>query len=167
MTTNMIYNDTTIYVTSFEGDSLGELVLPAQGTTYSGNVRGYYFTAPDDFVITGLRVPTTNSVGPQNISILKFNSGVPPLFSATTNDFIELGYWANYTASDTIYVNYPITAGDIIGIYGNRDDINSYAPAPATTTIGGISTTLTRSGMQFPLSSNAMQDVFSETSGSI
>lgn len=167
LTSGMLYNDSTFYLTYLEGDSLGELVLPAEGSTFSNNVRGYYFTAPVDFVITGLRVPTTASSGPQNIAILRFPNSAPPLWNSTTNDFIELGYWANYMATDTIYVNIPVFTGDIIGIYGNRDDINSYAPAPATTTIGGISTTLTRTGMQLPLSSNPMQNVFSESSGSI
>ncbi len=167
LSSGMLYNDSTFYLTALEGDSLGQLVLPSEGSSYTGNVRGYYFSAPVDFVITGLRVPTTSSSGPQNVAILKFTNGAPPLWSSTTNDFIELGYWPNYTTTDTILVNIPVFAGDIIGIYGNRNDINSYAPAPYTTTIGGISTTLTRSGMQLPLSSNPMQNVFSESGSSI
>jgi hypothetical protein len=167
--TGMLYGDTTLYVSVVEptgGDSL--MGLPNHGSVFTGNVRGYYFIAPMDFVITGLRAPTEADTGAQNIAVLLFdNNTPPPLFSGLTNAFQTLGYWNNYTGPDTISVCFPVDSGQVIGIYGNRNDANSYATAPYNTTINGIPTTLTRSGMQLPLSSNPMSDVFSEASGSI
>ena len=167
LSTGTLTNNTTYYLTTSETDALTPLLLPAQSSTYTGNVRGYYFEAPTDFIISGLRVPTDADSGPQNIAIVKFTNGAPPIFSATTNDFIELGYWANYNLSDTISVCLAIDSGDIIGIYGNRNDINSYGSAPFTSTINGLPVTLTRSGMQNNLSSTSMQDIFSETGTNI
>ncbi len=170
LTTGMLYGDTTYYLSAYEESNIIDslMPLPAHGSNFSGNVRGYYFTAPVDFVITGLRAPTEASTGAQNVAIIKFdNNTPPPLWSTTTNAFQTLGYWSNYTATDTIPTNIVVLAGEVIGIYGNRDDINSYAGAPYTTTIAGNNVTLTRTGMQYPLSSTAMQDVFSETGGSI
>ena len=165
--TGSLNNNTTYYLTTSETDAFDPLPLPSHSTTYSGNVRGYYFESPTDFIISGLRVPTDADAGPQNIAIVKFTNGAPPIYSATTNDFIELGYWANYNLSDTINVCLPIDSGDIIGIYGNRNDINSYGAAPFTSSINGIPVTLTRSGMQNNLSITSMQDIFSETGTNI
>ena len=166
--TGPLTNDTTFYLSGVTADLDSLMPLPPHGSVFTGNVRGYYFTAPADFLITGLRVPTEASTGSQNIEILRFdNQTPPPLFSGTTNAFTSLGYWNNYTGPDTIEVCIAVTAGDVIGIYGNRADANSYAGAPYQSMIAGIPTTLTRSGMQLPLSSNQMSNVFSEAAGSI
>lgn len=169
LTTGTLTADTSYYLTTIEvtqPDST--LPLPAHSSDYSVNVRGYYFTAPSDFVIKGLWVPTEADAGTQNVAIVRFdNQTPPPLWSSTTNAFQSLGYWPNYNANDTIWVDIPIAAGDVIGIYGNRSDVNSYAPAPAQSMINGTPVTLTRSGMQLPLSTNPMSNIFSETGGSI
>ena len=168
LVTGTLLNDTTFYLTTADQNMTNELPLPTQSSTYSTNVRGYYFIAPIDFVITGLRVPTEANSGAQNIAVTRFdNQTPPPLWSSTTNAFTTLGYWNNYTATDTIPVCIPVYAGDVIGIYGNRNDINSYGTNPYTSSIGGIPITLNRSGMQLPLSSNPMQNIFAENSGSI
>ena len=168
LTTGVLSNDTTFYLATADQNMDSVAPLPVQSSTFSTNVRGYYFIAPIDFVITGLRVPTDASTGSQNVAVLRFdNQTPPPLWSGTTNAFVSLGYWNNYTATDTIPACIPVYAGDVIGIYGNRSDINSYGTNPYTSSIGGVPVTLTRSGMQLPLSSNTMQNVFSETGGSI
>jgi hypothetical protein len=166
--TGNLTSDTTFYLSTIV-PTLGTdttMTLPAHGSVFTGNIRGYYFQAPIDFEITKLRVPTEASTGNQNVAVLKFNSGPPPLFSATTNDFVEEGYWPSF-AGDTIYTCIHVSAGDYIGIYGSRDDQNSYASAPFATDIAGIPVTLTRTGMQLPLSANAMSNVFSEAAGSL
>lgn len=166
--TGMLTNDTTFYVGGVAADLDSLMPLPPHSSIFSGNVRGYYFTAPVDFVITGLRVPDDGITGAQNLEILRFdNQTPPPLFSVTTNAFQSLGYWNNYTGPDTISVCISVTAGDVIGIYGTRGNQNSYAGAPYQSMIGGIPVTLTRSGMQQQLSSNQMANVFSEAGGSI
>lgn len=166
--TGSLTNDTTFYLGALAGGYDSLMPLPSHGSNFSGNVRGYYFTAPVDFVITGLRVPTNVGTGPQNIEVVRFdNQTAPPLWSSTTNAFQSLGYWANDTISDTIPTCIQVFSGDVIGIYGNRNDVNSYATSPYQTTIGGLPVTLTRSGMQNTLSSGQMADIFSESGGSI
>ncbi len=50
--------------------------LPGFGSNYtSTQIRGYWFQAPTDFTIVGLRVPTDIGTTPQNIQIIRFNSG--------------------------------------------------------------------------------------------
>jgi len=166
--TGNLSTDTVFYVAT-TGATPGTdtlMTIPTHGSNFSGNVRGYYFQAPVDIIITKLRVPTEASSGTQNVAVLKFNSGPPPLWSVTTNDFVEEGYWTNVTA-DTIFTCINVSAGDYIGIYGNRADVNSYSGAPYATNIAGFPVTLTRSGMQLPLSSNPMSNVFSEAAGSL
>ena len=157
-------SDTTFYHTSVTDTLLGNPGLAGQTGTFSGSVRGYSFVAPVDFVITGFWVPTDAGTGVQHVEILRFGTA-PPVFSAVTNDFVSLGSWRNFSAIDTIPANIQIFAGDTIGIYGNRADLNSYGPNN-NITIAGISTPITRSGMQFPISTNNMQDVWTEPSSS-
>ncbi len=141
--------------------------LPPHSTNFGGNVRGYWFTAPSCFTITGLRVPEDASSEGQNIEIIRFNSGEPPLYSGTTNDFVSLGRWIGVAGSSTIATSISVITGDVIGILGNRGDINSYGNAPFATTIDGNAVTLTRMGMQLPLSTNVAQDIWQEEGGSI
>ncbi len=145
-------------------DPSGTIPLPAQTTTFTGNVRGYWFTAPSTFVMTALYVPTNASTGNQNIAVIRFNGATPPpAFPGTTNAFTTLFLTQNNPVSTPIPVNITINAGDVIGILGNRNNINSYGPTgPSTTVINGIPVTLTRMGMQFPLSTTAPQAIWQE-----
>jgi len=164
---SVIMVDTTFYAQTIEAAGADSVIpLPAHSSSFSGNVRGYYFQAPTNFTITGFYVPTDASTAAQHVEVLRFNSGAPPLWSTTTNDFVSLGRWINFSG-DTIPACIHIDSGDFIGIYGNRGDVNSYAPAPTTSSIAGYTVSMPRSGMQLPISSNAMQDVFSESGGSI
>lgn len=165
--TPSLTNATVYYVAQLDPTSTASLSLPAQSSTFSGNTRGYYFTAPVSFVITGVRVPTDASSGNSNIAIMKFPTA-PPLYSATTNTFDILYLTQNNTSgTGTISVNIPVYAGDIIGVLGDRADINSYALAPSTQSLGTNTLTLERLGMQFPLSSNPPQQLWTEAGGSI
>ena len=59
--------------------------------TFSYHSRGYWFEAPTDFMITGLRVPDEIGNGHQNIEVVRFENEIPPQdFSQTTNDFASL-----------------------------------------------------------------------------
>ena len=139
--------------------------LPEHTSTFTGNVRGYWFTAPTSFVVTGLRVPN-DVVGDQTIEIIRFNSGPPPTWSGTTNDFVSLGRWVSVSGSAIIECNIPVSAGDYIGILGCRGTTTSYGPNNYATTINGNAVTLTRLGMQYQLPTNVAQDVFQEPTGS-
>jgi hypothetical protein len=171
LVTPMLYNDTTFYLRSncpATGAADSILPLPLHNTVFTGNVRGYYFTAPCDFIMTGLYVPKDASTGSSNVEVVLFDGDtVPGLWPSTTNDFKSLGYFSNYSLSDTIPVCFYVDSGEVVGIYGNRADANSYAGAPYQSMINGIPTTLTRSGMQMPLSANQMQNIFAEAGGSI
>jgi hypothetical protein len=167
-------SDTVFYAASTTpvvGSDTAGVPLPPHGSNFGGNIRGYYFQAPVDMKITKLRVPTDASTGDQQVAVLNFGTGPPPLWSLTTNAFAEKGYWPNFTAdatgNDTIYTCIDVYAGQYVGIYGSRADVNSYATSPFASTIAGVPTTLYRTGMQLPLSSNPMGNVFAETGGSI
>ena len=153
------------YTTQLAPTTNQSLTLPTQVSTLSGNVRGYWFAAPTSFVITGVRVPTDNA-GNASVAIVKFPA-VPPLYSATTNTFDVLYLAQNITGTGTMVVNIPVYSGDIIGVLGVRNDVNSYAASPYLANLGTNTLTLNRLGMQFPLSTTAPQDLWTEAGGSI
>lgn len=144
-----------------------QIPLPGQTGTFSTNARGFWFTSPSNIVITGLRVPTDADSGPQSIELVRFNSGPPPIFSTTTNDFTSLFRVVNDATTNILPVSIPVATGDVIGVLGVRSNVNSYAPSPAASTIDGNAVTLTRLGMQFPLSTNTARELWTETGGSI
>lgn len=129
--------------------------------TYSRNVRGYVFTAPCDFIIIGLRVPT-DIYGKQHITVAKFNT-LPPLWSGKTNCFTELGRWRNVPGNDFIDTVIRVKQVEINGIYGQRGANTSYGPRSGNkTTIGGKAVKLCRSGIQHWLRSTPLKQVWRE-----
>ncbi|MCD4734884.1 MAG: T9SS type A sorting domain-containing protein, partial [Bacteroidales bacterium] len=136
--------------------------IPPQQGTYSGNVRVYYFNAPIDFTITGLRIPD-DQPGNQTIEIIRFNSGPAPEYPTITNDFVQLGRWVNIPGTAQIPCNIAVTSGEWIGILGYRGTTNSYGSAPYNTSIDGNPVTLTRMGMQYYLTTTAAQDVWQQS----
>lgn len=143
------------------------ITLPPQTSTFSSNVRGYWFTSPVDITITGLFVPTDASTGAQSVEVLLLNV-TPPLFSSTTNDFTSVfRVIGDPSTTDYMPANIPVTAGQIVGILGYRGTTNSYGSGNFVTTIGGQDVTLRRFGMQFPLTTTPAQDVWTEAGGSI
>lgn len=160
---------TVFYAAQLAATSTASLTLPPHSSPFSGNSRGYYFIAPVSFVIIGVRVPTDANSGNSNIAIVKFQGNIaPPLFSATTNSF-DLLYLTqnNNSGTGTISVNIPVYAGEVIGVLGDRGGVNSYGTGPTTQTLGTNTVTVSRMGMQFPLSSTAPQQLWTEASGSI
>ena len=79
--------------------------LPGQSYPYIGNVRGYHFTAPADFCITAVKVPTNANSGCQSVAIVRFNSGSPPMHPSNTNDFTQLHYTSCLDNTDKITVD--------------------------------------------------------------
>ena len=157
-------------LTVHEGSFTGPLTIPLnnQTSTFTGSVRGYYFTAPTNFTMTALRVPTDASAGTQNIAVMRMTGATPPpAFPGTTNAFTTLFLTQVNPAVGNIPVNIPILAGEVIAIMGNRVNVNSYSNPPNVTTIAGFPVTLLRMGMQFPLATTAPQQLWSENAGSI
>ena len=144
--------------------------MSGPSSPFSGNARGYFFVAPEDFTITGLRVPTDQSNGGQNIQVMRF--AAPPASWSNTSSYDELLYYTNLNPEPGfIPVNITIAAGDVIGILGTRGtgpDVNAYSSMNSIT-IDGTSVPITRLGTQNPISSTqAPQGTFwQETNGSI
>ena len=143
--------------------------MPAQASTFGGNARGYFFTAPCDFTMTGLFVPGNNGTV-QNIAVVRFDNNIPPpVYATTTNAFTTLYLTQNNIATGVIPVSIPVMAGDVIGVLATRGpgDVNSYAPSPSTTTINGYTVTIARMGMQYPLATTAPLELWQEVGGNI
>ena len=150
----------------FLASQVSELVpLPPHGSVFTGNVRGYWFTSPRDFILQSVKVPTEASTGNQSIAILRFPVN-PPLWSTTTDDFETL-FLVQDSPADSFIVNIPIADGDIIGVLGWRGRSNSYAGAPYSSNILGDPITMTRLGMQYNLNTTTPRQIFQESGGSL
>jgi len=148
--------------------------IPGHSTLYGPWTRGYHFTAPVNFTITGLRVPTDASGNFQHVEVVRFTAGAPPAYSATTNSFVFLAQHYNVNSASIIPVSIPITAGQIIGVYGGRSTStgggcstsNSYgscvSPDGYPTKISGSPTTLYRSGYQHDICSSPAANIWYE-----
>ncbi|MBK7764063.1 MAG: hypothetical protein IPI46_12075 [Bacteroidetes bacterium] len=168
--TPSISSTTNFYAAASDGGGGGPFTapMPTLGTPFSGNVRGFWFTAPSAFTITGLNVPLTGAT--QSMAVVKFVPAVgPPTFSTVTNAFTVLYLIQNSTNTGVLPVNIPIASGDVIGILGQIGTQSAYASVtgPYTTTINGTPVTCTRMGMQFPLGTTSPQDLWQELSGAI
>jgi V8-like Glu-specific endopeptidase len=128
--------------------------------------RGYWFRAPTDLLINGLRVPDEAGEGVQNVEVVRFNSGAPPAFPTTTNDFVSLFRAVGVQDNSVIPTNIPVRAGDVIGILGAAGTStmrNSYATANEfNTSIAGQPVTIKRMGMQFNLNTTPAQQIWTE-----
>jgi gliding motility-associated-like protein len=168
----VLFTALLILVSSISNVSFSQgtlMPIGPQAATFSSMVRGYYFTAPANFTICGLYIPTDASTASQNVEVVRFTNGAPPAFAATTNSFVSLFYQANYVPNTIIPCNIPVNAGDIIGIYGARGAgmVNSYNGIQHATNILGFPVTLYRSGMQANLSTQQMANIWSEINGRI
>ncbi|MCC6700258.1 MAG: T9SS type A sorting domain-containing protein [Fluviicola sp.] len=163
---NQLIGDTTIGVQEYTLGTQSPMAVSAQSSTFTGNVRGYYFISPVQAMITGVDVPTDASTGAQSIAIVRFNAN-PPLYSTTTNDFEVLYLTQNDPTAGIIPLNILIQPGDIIGVLGQRATVCSYGTGNFATTILGQATTISRLGMQFPLTTTAPQQLWTEAAGSI
>src|SRR5690554_1942179 len=128
-----------------QGSAQNAMPLPAFGSTYTGNVRGYWFTAPTSFIITGVRVPADAGTGTQNIHIIKINDPTPVVFATTSTNFTTLAYIQGAPNNVIQNVNILVNAGDIIGVLGQAGTVNSYSVnTPFTSNIFGQPIQLTR-----------------------
>lgn len=165
-----IFLSITLFFSVFQINGQGTVMpLGPQAAQFSSMVRGYYFTAPTDFVICSLYVADDASTAAQSIEVVRFNNGTPPAFAGTTNDFVSLFYQANFAPNTPIACNIQVNAGEIIGIYGARGggQVNSYNGIQHNTTIDGFPVTLFRSGMQASLATGQMANIWSENNGRI
>ena len=121
--------------------------VPPQVRTFTSLIRGFRFTAPVDFVITGLDIPTDASSALGRAVILRSTSGPWAEFSLETT---SAGYEVLADLSDIpiggVALSIPITTGDIIGVLGFRGSINSYTSdtGPFNSNIDGTPVVLDR-----------------------
>lgn len=139
--------------------------LPNHSTVYSGSARGYWFVAPVDFTITGLRVPSQAGTGAQYIHVMELHTTPPIAFTAQSTNFTTLTYIPGATNGVIQNVNIQVTAGDVIGIFGTAGTGNSYATGGFTSNIGGQNVTLTRFGYQGNINTGAAPMYWGEAVG--
>lgn len=117
-----------------------ELDIGSHVSNYSAP-RGYFFTAPVDMVITGIRVPEDASTAAQTMQLIRFNSGAP---TGQTSDYVTEAY-VNGLAGNVWYPVYvTVSAGEAIGLLGTRGGISSYGATDYVSSIGGTPVTLYR-----------------------
>jgi hypothetical protein len=153
-----------LMVMNFQSLAQTLMPLPAQSATYTGNTRGYWFEAPTDFRMVGIRVPTDASTDDQSVAVVRFNNGAPPYYATTTNDFTLLALFQDVSGSSVLTVNIPVYEGDFIGVLGSRGaaSTNSYGANNYATNILGESVTLARLGMQYDLESQTPINLWQE-----
>jgi hypothetical protein len=138
----------------------------------SSHTRGYWFEAPCNLVITGLRVPDESGHGRQNVELVRFDGQVPPpAFPSDTNSFVSLARFVDEPSANILPVNIPVFSGDVIGVLGaaGTDTMhNSYGPAgPFVSEIFGLPVTLTRMGMQYNLYTDPAHNLWQESGGPV
>lgn len=115
--------------------------LPSWSYNYSGSVRGYWFQAPVDFTIKGLRVASEAGSGTQRIQVIKINDNNP---SGSSSNLTTL-YYTNNGANGVIQqVNIQISAGDWLAIMGYAGTTNPYGLPSGTYNLAGHGVTLKR-----------------------
>ena len=124
---------------------------PEVATYNSTSVRGYSFTSPADFKITGLRVPDDNA-GNQWLEVVKFSYPMP-IVTTTNGDFAVLARFEDVSGDGIVPCNILIQKGDHIGVLGYRKDgantpVNSYSivAGPDIVDIMGFATEFYRCG---------------------
>lgn len=139
-----------------------EFMVGPEVTTYSGLTRGYYFTAPVSFTITGLYIPDSASTATQNLQVLRFD-GMPTTYPTEGTNFTSLGLFLNQSGASPVSTSIFVAAGDVIGILGDRGGVNSYGTGPAEFSLGGSNVTIARLGFQGLIANtNGAQSAFTE-----
>lgn len=141
--------------------------LPSHSYNYTGAVRGYWFTAPVDFTITGLRVASQAGSGTQNIQVIKINDNTPVIYGTTSTNFTSLKYIKGAPNGIIQTVSIQITAGDKIGVLGTAGNTNSYGNASGTYNLAGNQVTLKRMGYQGSIQSSGIPNYWTQNTGTI
>jgi hypothetical protein len=137
--------------------------LPAQSSTFHGTgtnllSRGFWFTAPTNFTIRGLRVPDTQFHGTQHVEVVRFLEPPPDGNLAGTNNFISLFRRDFIPSSAIIECEIVVAEGDMIGIIGicgdDAETFVSYGAGPYNSQILGQQATFRRLLMQHNLATS-------------
>ena len=140
-----------------------------KSTFSSSMTRGFWFTAPVNFTIVGVRVPIDVGTEVQNVEVLRF-TGTVTVFPTQGTNFTSLHYSKNVAGSGWITVKIPVKKGDVIGLLGARGTTsqkNSYGNGnPYSTTLANKPIKLQRLVLQANLNSAKANKVATEASGS-
>ncbi|MDA9927243.1 hypothetical protein N9D83_07695 [Amylibacter sp.] len=125
-------------------------------------VRGFYFTAPTDFTITGIDVPTDAGASPFDASIYRLKNVTVSYDGNTYMPLSDIETLADFSDQSTAVngLNIAVTQGEIIGAVGRRGNITSYTTRANNTFdsyIGGHLVTFTRLGANSYQSDNPLQ----------
>jgi hypothetical protein len=127
----------------------------AQTRTSPSNTLGFHFTAPTDFVIVGLDLPTDASTENFDVAVLRFSTlnawdGDPSVYDVL---FESRDQGAALTG-----LSIAISAGDIIGILGSRaaNAVTSFGSANYSSSILGSAVTLSRLILRSDLRTEAL-----------
>lgn len=133
---------------------IGIIPVPGFGSSFTGNVRGLWFTAPTRFSIITANVPDEANMGTQNVAIFRM-AGPAPTFSATATGGLEF-FASNQPSNTNLPCVVSFDAGEHVGVLGSCGTTSgrtSYAtPAgPFASSVLGVPCTLTRFGTQYNL----------------
>jgi hypothetical protein len=148
-----------------------QMPLPAFNSTFTNsNTRGFWFEAPVDFRITGLRVPDEAGHGLQNVEVFKL-AGPPPEFPGSASGG-QVFYKTGVPSGEIIETDLAFSQGDYVGIFGAAGDsstmYNSYGSGDFSSSILGEPVVLKRFLTQTNLvSSGGNQPYSAEAGGSI
>jgi hypothetical protein len=126
--------------------------LGAQIGTFTGDTRGFSFTAPTDFVIVGLDLPTDASTANFDVAIFRFSTLNASKGAASVYDVL---FDARDQSAALTGLSIAVSAGDVIGILGSRgaSATNSYGVTNYASSILGNAVTLQRLILQDTLRS--------------
>lgn len=144
----------------FSPQAFGQLLdVGTHDRIYTGSTRGFWFTAPTNFVITGIGVPVDAGSTNFDVSIIRLSSPPPRSQSATTS-FDTLYLSRDNAGSNLNSVRISVRSGDIIGVLGGRRDVDNVRTASSyrasgtyVSNIFGQAVTLERLLMQATISS--------------
>src|SRR5690554_3943170 len=162
----------TLFFLGFSYQTIAQTMMPisTHSSSYAGYVRGYWFIAPTDFTITGLKIPTEAGTGTQNIQVMKIHSGGVAVYSTEGINFTTLFYVNNAPNNVIQSTAITVNAGDTIGILGQAGNSNSYSPSmnPSfSSTIAGMPVELSRFIYQGEITAGEAPWYSSELSGSL
>ncbi|MDC0983071.1 hypothetical protein OAR28_03205 [Amylibacter sp.] len=149
----------TVFVFEVYADEVINIPDHDSNHVQSDATRGFYFTAPTDFTITGIDVPTDAGASPFDASIyqLKNVTTYPPY--TPLSDIETLADFSNQSTAVN-GLNIAVSQGEIIGVVGRRGNITSYTTRANNTFdsyIGGHLVTFTRLGVNNYQSDNPLQ----------
>lgn len=140
--------------------------IPAHNSAYNGT-RGLWFTAPADFVITGVRVPSGAGTGLQYIHVLKDPGPLPTwTWPNLSTAFTTVAYIQGAPNGVIQNVNIPVSSGEVLGILATAGTYTSYSSVSSfSSTIAGQPITLYRLLHQSSIQSGPAFNVSYEAPG--